>query len=179
MRRTNKIDPFFDKQPPLTFVEELKEPLHKEKPKYYGTRKREEREVDVKGLYLANQFGNDPDNLLETIYIDFQKFLRIYEIDGNKFPIFLEHGETDCFEAYKIIISKDNIRIIANDTEGIRRGIIYIEDELRRREGAFLEEGEIHRKPFIKSRISFVLSCLCLISFSIVLRLLYASLYFK
>lgn len=154
MRRTNKIDPFFDKQPPLTFVEELKEPLHKEKPKYYGTRKREEREVDVKGLYLANQFGNDPDNLLETIYIDFQKFLRIYEIDGNKFPIFLEHGETDCFEAYKIIISKDNIRIIANDTEGIRRGIIYIEDELRRREGAFLEEGEIHRKPFIKTRIT-------------------------
>ena len=35
MRRTNKIDPFFDKQPPLSFVEELKESLHKEKPKYY------------------------------------------------------------------------------------------------------------------------------------------------
>lgn len=154
MKRIVKIDPFFDKQPPLSFVEELKEPLHKEKPGYYGKREIENGELDVKGLYITNRFEDDPENLLETIYTDFNKFLKIYEIGGDRFPIFLKKGETECFEAYKISITKESITITANDTEGIRRGIIYIENELRRQEGAFLKESEISRKPLIKSRIT-------------------------
>ena len=88
MKRIVKIDPFFDKQPPLSFVEELKEPLHKKKPDYYGKREIENGELDVKGLYIANRFDDDPDNLLETIYTDFNKFLDVYEIGGARFPIY-------------------------------------------------------------------------------------------
>lgn len=154
MKRTVKIDPFFEKQPSLSFIEELKQPIHRTKPYYYGKRKIDDNEVYLKGLYLSNKFADDHDNLLETIYADFNRFLKIYEIDGVTFPILLKKGESECFEAYKLTISKTEITIIANDTEGIRRAIIYLEDELRRREGPFLEEGEITRKPLIKQRIT-------------------------
>ncbi len=154
MKRTVKVDPFFSNQPPLSFIEDLKKPLHQEKPEYFGKKEKSQSEIDVSGLYIANKFADDPNELLETIYADFNNFLKVYEIGGNRFPIYLDKGDTECFEAYKLIIENDKIKIIANDTEGIRRGIIYLEDELRRREGAFLEEGVISKKPIIRSRIT-------------------------
>ena len=36
MKRTIKENVFFRKQPPMTFVDELKKMLHSQKPKYYG-----------------------------------------------------------------------------------------------------------------------------------------------
>ena len=38
MKRTVYTDPFFYNQPELTLVDELKEPMYKEKPEYYGKR---------------------------------------------------------------------------------------------------------------------------------------------
>ena len=46
------------------------------------------------------------------------------------------------------------MRILAEDTEGIRRALIFIEDEMQRREGAFLPLGITERHPFITTRIS-------------------------
>jgi len=43
--------------------------------------------------------------------------------------------------------------IAAADTEGIRRGIFRLEDELKAREGAFLEKGMVKRTPHIRKRI--------------------------
>lgn len=154
MKRFQKTDPFFTKQPQLAFVDDLKKPLHSTKPIGFGEREIEENEIDARGLYLAGLFPDDPKGLLETIYSDFNKFIKIYDIGGNKFPVFLKKEETDCFEAYKINISSDNITISANDTEGIRRGIIYLEDEIKRRENAFLLPGEISKKPKIHTRIT-------------------------
>ncbi len=154
MKRIVKQDPFFDKQPPLSFVEELKKPLHAEKPAGYGTRTASEKEIDASGIYLAELYADDPDNLLETIYTDFEKFTTLYEIAGKRFPVYLKKEATDCFETHTIKIAADGVTITANDTEGIRRGLIYLEDELRRREGAYLEPGELTRTPKIHSRIT-------------------------
>lgn len=154
MKRTVKIDPYFDKQPPLTFVEELKKPYHQCKPTGYGTRPMAPGEVDAHGLYLAARYPQDPEGLLETIYADFDRFLTVYEIGGNRFPVTLCQGETPCFEAYRVCITAHGVTITANDTEGIRRGLIFLEDELRRRENAFLEPGTIQRRPYIHSRIT-------------------------
>lgn len=156
MRRTVFTDPFFYNQPPLSFIEELKKPLHDKAPEYYGKREIEKGEIDVQGLFIAEKFENDPENLLETIYTDFALFLDVYGISDkkNKFPIYLKCGETECFEAYVIEITEREIIITANDTEGIRRALIYLEDELRRSENAFLTPGTVKRKPFIRSRIT-------------------------
>ena len=154
MKRTVLTDPYFYNQPPMNFIDDLRKPLHDEKPSYYGCRTIEADEIDVHGLYIKSKFPEDPENLLETVYNDFELFLKVYEIGGNKFPVYLEKAETECFEAYSIEMCEDKIVISANDTEGIRRGIIFLEDELKISENAFLKPFKISRKPFAKSRIT-------------------------
>jgi len=154
MERLVKIDPFFDKQPPLSFIEDLKKPIFVTAPEYYGKSEIEDGEIDAHGIYIAEQYPDDPDGLLETVYADFARFSDIYGIAGDKYPIKLTKGETSCHEAYTVEITAEGITVTANDTEGIRRAVIYIEDELRRRENAFLEPGTVNRVPHIRSRIT-------------------------
>ncbi|NMB97391.1 MAG: hypothetical protein GYA02_12410, partial [Clostridiaceae bacterium] len=59
-----------------------------------------------------------------------------------------------CFESYCIEISRNCITIKAGDTEGIRRGIFYLEDLILESEGPFLTQTVIKRSPWIKNRIS-------------------------
>ena len=152
MKRSIFTDPYFYNQPPFSFIDELKKPLHKKAPDYYGKRTALTDEIDVSGLYFANEY--DDTDALQTVYSDFKHFLSVYSISGNRFPIFLKKSETSVFEEYKIEVSEEKITISAGDTEGIRRGIIYLEDELRRSEAAFLTPGITVRKPSIKSRIT-------------------------
>lgn len=154
MKRTVFTDPFFYNQPELELIEELKTPMYTEKPDYYGKRDIEAGEIDVHGIYIANEFSDDPDNLLETVYNSFERFTKIYGIGGNEFPVKLIKGDTECFEAYIIEIATDCINITANDTEGIRRAILWLEDELRRSENAFLVPRTVKKKPYIRSRIT-------------------------
>ena len=44
--------------------------------------------------------------------------------------------------------------MLSADTEGIRRGLVFLEDEMLRREGSVLKIGIIERKPHITARIS-------------------------
>lgn len=154
MKRTVLTDPYFYNQPSMTFIDDLKKPVHEKAPGYYGKRKIEDGEIDVHGLYIANRFSDDADNLLDTVYDDFSRFLKVYGIGGKKFPVYIEKTKTECFEAYSVEIAQEKIVIAANDTEGIRRGIIYLEDELKISENAFLKPCKISRKPFVKSRIT-------------------------
>lgn len=144
---------FYKEQPPLLFVDELKSPLHKEKPDWFKRDKINAGEVDIKGLYVVNNFP-DPDKLLETAVCDFELFSDIFGISGKEYPLVLEYCKTDVFEEYIITVKEDCTTIKAGDTEGIRRGIIFIEDEIQRLEGAFLPLGDIKRTPRIKSRIT-------------------------
>ncbi len=154
MKRTVLRDYYFDKQPPMEFIQQLKQPLHGPKGAAYGTREKRPEEVDVRGMFLENRFVDDPDGLLETVCTDFQYFLKLYELAGTAVPVRLVKGVTPCFEAYRILVESQGITITANDTEGIRRGIICLEDMLRRKEAGFLNPGLTERKPRIKSRIT-------------------------
>ena len=151
MKRQIKTDPFLTLQPQKLFVEELKSPVHAEKPSYFHTRTVENGEVDAYGMYLVEEYQ---DELLETIYADFNNFLKVYEIGGNRYPVITRKGETEKFESYQIITDSEKTVLIANDTEGIRRGLVYLEDEMRRREGAFLKAGKTERSPWMVSRIT-------------------------
>ncbi len=153
MLREVKLDPFFTDQPPLLFLEDLKSPLWKEKPAGFGERVIEEGEIDVSGLYLDAGFP-DPEGLLETICDDFTRFLRITEIAGARMPVRIEKAETPVFEAYHVTVTPEAVTVEAADTEGIRRALIWIEDELRRREGPYLPAGTVERAPHIRARIT-------------------------
>jgi len=154
MKRTIRQDPFFDRQPPLSFLGDLTSPVHRTKPVNYGLSPMEPGEIDAHGLYIAAPYPDDPKGLLKTIYDDFTRFADIYGISGNTYPIRLCRGETDCFEAYRVTVTTVETTITAADTEGIRRGLVWLEDTLRRRENAYLTPSEVYRKPHIRARIT-------------------------
>ncbi len=147
------VDLFVDKQPPTEFVEELKKPLHEQKPKGFGLRQKETGEADLNGMYLDIRFP-DEKGLLETAYDDFNTFLKVYEIGGNRFPVRIELAETSCFEEHNITVTETECIICSADTEGVRRALIYLEDLLIESEGAYVKPFTETRKPAIKSRIT-------------------------
>ena len=150
---STRIDPFFNKQPPLSFVEELRAPVHTEKPIWFGRTMPKAGEICVEGAYLQNEFP-DVLGLLDSALKDFWRFLRIYGIAGEQYPIVLSKAETECFEAYRIHVEAHQCRIEANDTEGIRRALVCLEDEMHRREGPILPWGTFSRKPSVRTRIT-------------------------
>ena len=133
------------------FVKELSEPVNRHfnwKRTIGGSD-----EADLShGVQIQNNFPGD--NLL-TAYSDLENFFLSagIKLDGT-YKIVAEKINTDCFESYRIDINNDSCRIQANDTEGIRRGIYYLEDLLLGADGPFLKLGIIEREPWLKSRIS-------------------------
>ncbi len=146
-------DLFKDRQPKMTFTEELSKPLHTQMPPRWNSSPKKDEEVNFESIDLTIAFE---DEVLETAYADFKRFLSIMQIkvckNGKKFIV--KQELTSCFEEYIIRVSEDMCEVCANDTEGIRRALVYIEDEMQRREGARLPLGEIRRKPHITARIS-------------------------
>ena len=112
-------------------------------------------EVSLRGGVRVEAMFPDPDGVLETAYQDLDSFFASASIprDGA-YRIVTEKMPTDTFETFQITVTDSECRIQANDTEGIRRGIFYLEDELLRAEGPFLKPGVTQRKPFIRNRIS-------------------------
>lgn len=155
MRFRELEDPFYKNQPSMEFVEILNSPIHSETPHNWNKREKKKNEIFIKNINLVKNF-NDYEGLLDSTYKDFKDFMNISDIEASEDGICLEtvKEKTPCFEAYKINVSEEKIVVSANDTEGIRRAFIFIEDEMKRRSGAFLPLGEIERKPFIKTRIS-------------------------
>lgn len=112
-------------------------------------------EVSLHGGVRVEAGFPDPDGVLETAYQDLDTFFTAASIprDGA-YRIVTEQMPTDTYEAFQITVTETECRIQANDTEGIRRGIFFLEDELLRAEGPFLKPGVTQRKPFIRNRIS-------------------------
>ena len=153
MRYYQLRDPFADRQPKMTFAEELSLPFHNEPPKNFGKRALSSDEISLEKIRLEIEFS---DELLDTAYEDFYSFARVYgiEICAQGVPVRMIRERSRCFEAYSIKVAEDGVTVSADDTEGIRRAIFYIEDEMKRRCGARLPLGETERYPFIKTRIS-------------------------
>ena len=151
---TDKVDPFFDKQPPRDFIEELKSPVHQGKPTGFDIeRLPSPGEVSVRELYIAEKFP-DPEGLLETAYSDFERFLELCEIGGKGYPVRFICDSSMEFESYNISVSESECTVRCGDTEGARRAIVYLEGEMTRLEGALLSLGEIKRRPYVKARIT-------------------------
>ncbi len=148
-------DDFKDSLPPITFDKELALPMHTKKPPRFNERSARDGEVFLQSLHIVNGFADD-EGLLQTSYDDFSAFLDSVGIKraDNGYFLSFEKSALSTFESYKIRVGYDGITIISGDTEGIRRALVYIEDEMKRRGGSFLPVGEISRTPFIKNRIT-------------------------
>ncbi len=146
-------DPFFTKQPAISFGAELEKPMFSEKPAHFGTRQARPEEVLVSNVSVVQSFA-DPERVLETAYADFESFTSLF-CDKNGTP-FLFRTERAALseEAFRLSVSDTECVIYAGDTEGIRRALYFLEDEMLRLDGPFLPKGEVYREPHIKRRIT-------------------------
>lgn len=153
MRRIIEEDPFRYRQPEITFIRDLSAPVHTGKPPRWNQSPAGEDETDFSAADFRPEYQ---DELLETAYADFRTFLEISGVQAREGGrvIRVVQGETECFEAYEIIVDEDGCTVVSADTEGVRRALVFIEDEMLRREGTYLKAGRIQRRPFIKARIS-------------------------
>ena len=135
------------------FIEDLKSPLHK-KISWKKT-KPGNGEADLsQGVSLNFRFP-DSSGVLDTAFNDFRNFLKAGNIsDKGSYRVITEKAPTSCFEEYSLEAGKDSCRITANDTEGIRRALVFLEDEILSTGGSFLKIGKQSRKPLIRTRIS-------------------------
>jgi len=135
------------------FVESLSAPMEWH-PHWTRTTSAENEASLQGGVQVVANFP-DEEKILETAYDDLGNFFGAVGIptDGA-FRIVTEKVSTTELESFTLEISANECRIRANDAEGIRRGIYFLEDELLRADGPFLGIGKIQRSPFIKTRIS-------------------------
>ena len=148
-----QIDEFFDRQPKPRFIDSLNLPLHQSKPENFGRSTAERGETSVLGAYLAEcrEPFLEP---LATAIADLDAFLSSAGVLGRAYPIRILPCEGLPEQSYRITVSESECIISATDPEGARRAVYYLEEEMIKREGAFLPLGEIYREAKIKRRIT-------------------------
>ena len=149
MLRKQLIDEYFYNQPVMTFTDQLKsfEPL-----KVYRTENKSDTFITAENMYLSKgEFENE--YYLETVFCDFEEFLKVNLLCGKKFGVFLEKNPYFGREEFTIEIKENSCFITAGETEGIRRGIIKLEDLLVIG-GGNLKKGISQYKPVLERRIS-------------------------
>ena len=135
------------------FLHELLEPLHGQGIRWERQRPRAD-EVSLAGGVSMNVQFPDREGRLETAYQDFNRFLKSAGIPKEgAYPVQVVKTPVEVYESYCIEVSRERCILRTGDTEGVRRALIHLEDEMRRGGGPFLPLGRIERTPVIRRRI--------------------------
>lgn len=136
------------------FTQDLKAPLWTQ---HAWVKKRPEPgHADLSGGVSLKRGFPDAKGRLDTAYDDLRQFLATGGISGGKGKFVIETVSAPGLrgEAFRLETTTTGCRLFAGDTEGIRRGIFYIEDEMQRLRGPFLPVGNVERRPVVERRIS-------------------------
>ena len=157
MQLIKNVDLFLEKQPPKRFEERLCFPVHAQKPVGFKLRKPNDDEILFDKVCLEFNFP-DSENLLEYAYKDFNDFLSSVDVkiesDGKKISIVKKQIKQGNKEAFCLSVNDDGCVICTDATEGVRRALIYIEDEMKRRSAPVLPKGETEKITLVQTRIS-------------------------
>ena len=135
------------------FVRELQQPYHQKV--RWEPRTANVGEADCSAGVTVERRFPDPRQRLDTAYEDLSDFLNVTGIhQGGPYKITTEASATETPETYRVVVSPHECKILAGDTEGIRRGIFFLEDQILCAQGPFLPLGEVIRTPAIRTRIS-------------------------
>lgn len=147
------------KEPAWTFIEELQKPLHNQKPVFWEERPARDGERSLSGGISVHMDFPDPAGVLETALADFARFCQIMDLAQSNtgeggVSLDIRSGETDCFEAYRLVVSPAGLVLEAADTEGIRRGLVCLENKILAAGAPVLTHGTTEQKPHIRTRLS-------------------------
>lgn len=151
MPKRKMIDTFFDKQPPRAFEKTLSD-FDKQEIPCCGKFPVAENAVTPQEIFLKKGVF-ESEELLETVFLDFASFLRVNRLGGKKYPVELVYKKGLEKEEFIIAPKTDGCRIYAAGKEGVRRGLIRLED-LMKIGGGSLTLSKTHEKPVLKRRIS-------------------------
>lgn len=138
---------------PLSLVSDLSAPLHSK----WRPRRRCPRadEISLQEGILPVSSSRHPAERWPTAYADFADFLAAGKIPLHEgYPLHIETDLPGVAEEYVLRLDREKGTLRAVDAEGVRRALVWIQDELLRRDGAFLPLGTTSRKPALGSRIS-------------------------
>lgn len=106
-----------------------------------------------KGLFVQAGFP-DPDGRLDTSLEDLTRFLERSDLlRGDGVPLSTRTSPHLNEEQFEITITQSGICLGAGTTEGIRRGLYALRNEILSGPGPFLLEGKIKSSPWLKNRI--------------------------
>ncbi len=135
------------------FEEELTKPLHVAMPFGDGPAPAED-ELDFRGGIALTRRFPDPDCRLDTAYADFGEFSASIALGNGPTPVVTELASGYTKEEYRISVGTGGITVAAGETEGIRRGLIHLEEMILARRNWCLPYGATRRKPSIRTRLS-------------------------
>ncbi len=136
------------------FTQDLKAPMWTHHP--WSKAKPLPKHADLNGGVVVKTGFADPAGRLATAYDDLRAFLSAGGVStgGSGYTIETAASPNLPEEAFRIETGQQSCRLTASGTEGIRRGIFYLEDEMLRLRGAYLPLGTVERRPTVLRRIS-------------------------
>lgn len=112
-------------------------------------------EANLGGGVSLEMVFEDTEGVLQTATADLRAFLRAAKIaEGGTYRIRFCADPRLVAEAYRVAVTAGQCEVSASTTEGIRRAIFFIEDQMLRASGPFLPLGVTERTPVIRTRIS-------------------------
>lgn len=112
--------------------------------------------VDLSGGVRVARAFPDPDGRLDTAYEDLERFLAAGDVAvlQEGYPISTALDPALAEEAFRLEVTETGCRILGADTEGIRRGIFDLEDQMLTARGPCVPTGTSEHTPHIRRRIS-------------------------
>jgi len=141
---------------------ELAAPLHERSLRDKSRTAVADREADLAGGY-ALEIGDDKAaQRLEASVEDFHRFMSVCMGVGHSpqgYKITAECGDPagcpcDATEAFHLSVAPSGCRVTARDAEGLRRALIFLEDEMTVRRAPLLPLGERRRWAVVRDRIA-------------------------
>jgi hypothetical protein len=136
------------------FTTDLKAPMWTRHP--WGSARPDPQDAVLPGRATFRFGFPDPNHRLDTAHEDLRLFLAAGNISAGDGGYTIETGQAANLapEAFRLSVDKQGCKVLAADTEGVRRGIFCLEDQMLLRRGPFLPLGEMERRPFVRRRIS-------------------------
>jgi hypothetical protein len=135
------------------FTRDLKSPMWTRHP--WGQASPRPRHANLSGGATLKAGFADPAGRLATAYEDLRAFLAAGNVPtGGGYTIETAAGAGLAEGAFRIEAGPQTCRVLGGGTEGVRRGIFYLEDEMLRLRGPYLPLGTVERRPAVRRLIS-------------------------
>jgi hypothetical protein len=110
--------------------------------------------ADLSGGVCLNRAFPDPEHVLNTAYEEMEHFLADVGLAEGAYEIATAETPTEQFEAFRIRVLPQRCVVEAADSEGIRRALYFLRDQLCRAPAPQLPLGTVERHPHVHTRIS-------------------------